>query len=79
MRRGWQVAAWTLLVIGLLFSYESFQLALSDTLGPGPGFFPFWLGVLGAMLAVALLVQLHLNQVDLGAATLEFDPAGRWP
>ena len=76
MRRGWQVAAWTLLVICLLFSYESFQLALSDTLGPGPGFFPFCLGVLGAMLAVALLVQLHLNQVDLGAATLEFDRVG---
>ena len=76
MRRGWQVAAWTLLLICLVFSYESFQLALSDTLGPGPGFFPFWLGVLGAMLAVALLVQLHLNQVDLGAATLEFDRVG---
>ena len=76
MRRGWQVAAWTLLVICLLFSYESFQLSLSDTLGPGPGFFPFWLGVLGAVLAVALLVQLHLNRVDLGAAALEFDRAG---
>ncbi len=76
MRRGWQVAAWTLLAICVLFSYESFQLSLSDTLGPGPGFFPFWLGVLGAVLAVALLVQLHLNQVDLGAAALEFDRAG---
>jgi hypothetical protein len=32
--------------------------------------------VLGAVLAVALLVQLHLNQVDLGAAALEFDRAG---
>ena len=76
MKRGWQVAAWTLLVICLLFSYESFQLSLSDTLGPGPGFFPFWLGVLGAVLALALLVQLHLNQVDLGAAALELDRAG---
>ena len=76
MRRGWQVAAWTLLLICLLFSYESFQLSLSDTLGPGPGFFPFWLGMLGAVLAVALLVQLHLNTVDLGASVLEFDRAG---
>jgi putative tricarboxylic transport membrane protein len=76
MRRGWHVAAWTLLAICLLFSYESFQLSLSDTLGPGPGFFPFWLGVLGALLAVALLVQLQLNTVDLGATTLEFDRAG---
>ena len=76
MRRGWQVAAWTLLGICLLFSYESFQLSLSDTLGPGPGFFPFWLGVLGAVLAVGLLVQLHLNRLDVGAAALEFDRAG---
>jgi putative tricarboxylic transport membrane protein len=76
MRRGWQVAAWTLLAICVLFSYESFQLSLSDTLGPGPGFFPFWLGVLGAVLAVGLLVQLHLNRVDLGAAPLTFDRAG---
>ena len=76
MKRGWQVAAWTLLAICVLFSYESFQLSLSDTLGPGPGFFPFWLGVLGAVLAVALLVHLHLNRVDLGAAALEFDRAG---
>src|SRR5687767_1687993 len=76
MRRGWHVAAWTLLAICLLFSYESFQLSLTDTLGPGPGFFPFWLGVLGALLAVALLVQLHLGKVDLGAAALEFDRAG---
>ena len=76
MKRGWQVAAWTLLVICVLFSYESFQLSLSDTLGPGPGFFPFWLGLLGAVLAVALLVQLHLNRMDLGAAALEFDRAG---
>ena len=76
MRRGWQVAAWTLLLICLLFSYESFQLSLSDALGPGPGFFPFWLGILGAALAVALLVRLHQNRMDLGAAALEFDRAG---
>jgi putative tricarboxylic transport membrane protein len=76
MRRGWQVAAWALLAICILFSYEAFQLSLSDTLGPGPGFFPFWLGVLGAVLALALLVQLHLNRVELGAAALEFDRAG---
>ena len=76
MRRGWQVAAWTLLGICLLFCYESFQLSLSDTLGPGPGFFPFWLGMLGAVLALALLVQLHLSKVDLGAVALEFDRAG---
>jgi putative tricarboxylic transport membrane protein len=76
LKRGWQVATAALLATFALFAYESFQLSLSDTLGPGPGFFPFWLGLLGAALAVALLVHLRLNQVDLGDAALEFDRAG---
>lgn len=76
MKRGWQVASWTLLATFALFAYESFQLSLSDTLGPGPGFFPFWLGVLGIVLTAFLLVQLYLNHVDLGEATLEFNRAG---
>jgi len=76
LKRGWQVASWTLLATFALFAYESFQLSLSDTLGPGPGFFPFWLGLLGAVLAVVLLAQLHRNRVDLGEAALAFDGAG---
>jgi putative tricarboxylic transport membrane protein len=76
MKRGWQVAAWALLAIFAFFAYESFQLSLSDALGPGPGFFPFWLGVLAAVLAAVLLAQLHFNRVELGAEALEFDRAG---
>ena len=76
MKRGWQVASWTLLATFALFAYESFQISLSDTLGPGPGFFPFWLGLLGIVLTAFLLVQLYLNHVDLGEATLEFNRAG---
>ena len=76
MKRGWQVASWVLLATFAWFAYESFQLSLSDSLGPGPGFFPFWLGVLGAVLTVILLVQLHLNRVDLGSEALEFKRAG---
>jgi putative tricarboxylic transport membrane protein len=30
---------------------------LSDELGPGPGFFPFWLGLIGAALGLVLLAQ----------------------
>lgn len=76
MKRGWQVASAALLAIFAFFAFESIQLSLRDALGPGPGFFPFWLGVLGAVLAVVLLVQLHLNQVDLGSEALEFDRTG---
>jgi len=76
MKRGWQAAAVALLATFALFIFESWQLSLRDTLGPGPGFFPFWLGVLGAVLAVFLLTQLHLNRVDLGTEALVFDRAG---
>jgi len=76
MKRGWQAAAAALLATFAFFIFESWQLSLRDTLGPGPGFFPFWLGVLGAVLAVFLLTQLHLNRVDLGTEALVFDRAG---
>ena len=51
MKRGWQVAVDALLAVFAFFAYESLQLSLRDALGPGPGFFPFWLGVAGAVLA----------------------------
>ncbi len=38
-------------------AYTAFGYSLSDTLGPGAGFFPFWLGALGMGLSAALFVQ----------------------
>jgi putative tricarboxylic transport membrane protein len=55
MRRGWQAASLAMLALCLFFSWESWKLSLSDRLGPGPGFFPFWLGLIGAGLAILLL------------------------
>ena len=78
MKRGWQVACGVLLAIFALFAYESLQLSLRDTLGPGPGFFPFWLAAIGGGLAAALLVQLHRGHVGIEAAALTFErPAVR--
>lgn len=76
MKRGWQAASVALLVTFAFFIFESLQLSLRDALGPGPGFFPFWLGVLGAVLALILLAQLHLGRIDLGGEALAFDRAG---
>ena len=76
MKRGWQVATVALLVLFAFFAYESLQLSLRDTLGPGPGFFPFWLSVLGGVLGLALLSHLKLGRVDLGAEALTFERVG---
>jgi len=35
----------------------AYGYSLRDALGPGAGFFPFWLGVMGVLLSLALLVQ----------------------
>ena len=75
MKRGWQIASVALLVVFACFAYESLQLSLRDALGPGPGFFPFWLSVIGAVLSLLLLGQLKLGRADLGAETLSFKGA----
>jgi putative tricarboxylic transport membrane protein len=36
----------------------SLGYSLTDSLGPGPGFFPFWLSAIGIALSLAMLVQL---------------------
>jgi putative tricarboxylic transport membrane protein len=39
----------------------SLGYSLTDTLGPGPGFFPFWLSVIGIALTGAILLQVTLG------------------
>ena len=74
--RGWQAAAVALLALFGWFVLESLRLSLTDALGPGPGFFPFWLGVLGAALSVVLIVQLQVRAAEPGADSISFDRAG---
>ena len=76
MTRGWQAAVLALLVLFGLFAYESLQLSLRDAIGPGAGFFPFWLSVLGAALGLLLLIQLRLGRANLGSGELTFPRAG---
>ncbi len=50
-------------VLGCIFAlcgfmaYVAWGYSLRDALGPGAGFFPFWLGVIGMALCVALLAS----------------------
>jgi putative tricarboxylic transport membrane protein len=58
VRRGWQVACVCLLGIFISALIISLGYSLSDALGPGPGFFPFWLSLIGIALTGGMLVQL---------------------
>jgi putative tricarboxylic transport membrane protein len=71
--RGWQVALACLLTVFAFFAFESLRLSLRDALGPGPGFFPFWLSVTGAGLALFLLVQTVRGTLEFEAPVLKFE------
>jgi putative tricarboxylic transport membrane protein len=57
-RQGWLIATGAKLALCLFALWQSWLLPLTDKLGPGPGFFPFWLSLIGAAFSIALLVSL---------------------
>jgi len=65
--------AGVVLAIGLYAIVASLDLGYWDE-GPGPGFFPFWLGVLLAVLAVIWAVQLATGAA--GMPVREAGPSG---
>jgi putative tricarboxylic transport membrane protein len=71
VRRGRLIASVCLLGIFLAALVTSLDYSLTDALGPGPGFFPFWLSVIGAVLTVAILIQ--------DARSRDLDPSSLLP
>ncbi len=76
MRRGRLVACVCMLGIFAAAVVTSLDYSLGDALGPGPGFFPFWLSLLGAALTVAILVETARSH---DVATGSLLPTGRRP
>jgi putative tricarboxylic transport membrane protein len=57
MRRGWQITAIVMFTICLITLWEARNLSLFDRLGPGSGFFPFYLALIGAAMSGLILFQ----------------------
>ena len=57
MRRGRIVACVCLVAIFLAALVTSLGYSLFDALGPGPGFFPFWLSLIGLALTILILIE----------------------
>ena len=73
MRRGWQLASLGFLALFLFAIWKATSLPLQDALGPGPGFFPLWLGIIGSVLAVALIAEVT-RQKEMGPSAAELLP-----
>ncbi len=57
MRRVYQIASLAFLAFSLYLIFASRQMKYYVDVGPGPGFFPFWLGVVLAALSIVWLIQ----------------------
>ena len=73
MRRISLVAGALFLAFSLVVCAASWSLEYYSSLGPGPGFFPFWLGALLAFLSVIWIVQVVVETSD-GEGARHFFP-----
>jgi putative tricarboxylic transport membrane protein len=75
VRRGRLVTCVCLLGIFVAALLTSLDYSLFDALGPGPGFFPFWLSLIGAALTIAVLIDTVRSGVAVAASILPSRPA----
>jgi putative tricarboxylic transport membrane protein len=64
MKRPYQITASILFALSVLITYESLQLKYYTPLGPGPGFFPFFLSLCLAVLALVMFYQATFKKSD---------------
>lgn len=76
MRKGWRITGVIMLLLCLLTAWEAHNLALFDRLGPGPGFFPFWLALIGAALCAVIVAQVSNARLDKRGADPGVFPRG---
>ncbi|MGE5619490.1 MAG: tripartite tricarboxylate transporter TctB family protein [Sphingomonadaceae bacterium] len=76
MRRIYQVASLVFLAMALYVVWEARTWDYMTPLGPGPGFFPIWMGLVLGGLAIGWLAQVSLRPADPFPAGFLPDRAG---
>jgi putative tricarboxylic transport membrane protein len=76
MTRGWQVASACFFILFAFAFARARSLPLEDSLGPGPGFFPFWLAILGMGLAATLIIQISRSGQAAFAGSISMPDGG---
>ncbi len=64
MQRVHQGAAALIAALSVMVAVASRKLEYYSALGPGPGFFPFWLGLVMAALSIVWLIQVSRRAPD---------------
>lgn len=64
MRRIYQVTGTLLLTFAIVVGISATQLRYYSSLGPGPGFFPFWLCVILGVLSVTMILQATFGEEE---------------
>ena len=62
MKKRDRVSSLFFLVVGILFIIGSFDYAIWDRYGPGPGFFPLLLGIIFSFLSFLLIVSIFMKE-----------------
>ena len=75
MKRAYQFTSLVLILAAAFLARESLQLKFYTPVGPGPGFFPFWLSLLLGMLAAIMFFQAMSHPEPSGGE--HFLPRGR--
>lgn len=76
MRRPHQIAGAVLLAFGLFVVWYALSLRYYTSLGPGPGFFSFWLGVMLSLLAVVMIASATFGRPEPPPAGFFADAQG---
>ena len=64
MRKAWQLASLAFVALAAFMLFLSFEYPYKDRLGPGPGFFPIWMALIMAGLALGLWIQTRRSPND---------------
>jgi len=64
MNRTYQITGIVFLLLAAFIAWESLELKFYTYMGPGPGFFPFWLSVAMGVLAVLMILQAMFREPE---------------
>lgn len=64
MNRPYQITGVVFLLLAAFIAWESLELKFYTYIGPGPGFFPFWLSMALGLLAVLMILQATFRQPE---------------